>query len=79
MATILERETASGQKRYRVQLRRKGVPSLNLTFDTKEAASDWIRDHEMQYLDNPEFYQHWAKRNKLYWRRRREQKERSDG
>lgn len=72
MATIIEREISTGQKRYRVQIRRKGLPRFSLTFNTIGAAREWISNHEMQYCENPDFYKYWAKSQRLHQRRLRE-------
>lgn len=43
---------------YQVQLRRKGIPSLSLTFVTYEEALDWVEKNEKKYLENPESYEY---------------------
>lgn len=72
MATIIERETQTGDKRFRVQIRRKGLPRFSLTFNTVEEAKDWIKHHEKQYIEYPDYYHHWAQNNRLNWKRKRE-------
>lgn len=48
MATIEERFTASGQKRYRARVRRRGHPALSKEFDRKADAVDWAKAREVE-------------------------------
>ena len=59
MASIRKR-IASGciNISYQVQIRRKGIPSLSISFCTYEEAIDWVNKNEFMYLRNPENYNH---------------------
>ncbi len=46
MATITERKTSKGKRRYQVQVRRKGRPTLNQTFGNKTLAKEWAKEVE---------------------------------
>jgi hypothetical protein len=46
MATINERTTKAGQKRFTVQIRLKGARPVTKTFQTKGEASAYIQDME---------------------------------
>lgn len=46
MATIVERRTSKGKRRYQVQVRRKGRPTLNQTFGNKTLAKEWAKEVE---------------------------------
>lgn len=48
MATITERKTSKGKRRYQVQIRRKGRPTLIQTFPNKTLAKEWARQIEGQ-------------------------------
>ena len=41
---------------YQVQLRRKGIPSLTISFCTYEEANDWVIKNEQNFLQNPETF-----------------------
>lgn len=43
---------------YQVQLRRKGIPSLTISFVTYDEAIEWVNKHEENYLKNPERYEY---------------------
>lgn len=57
MASIRKR-IASGciNYSYQVQLRRKGIPSVTISFVTYEEAINWVIKNEENYLKNPESY-----------------------
>jgi len=59
MASIRKR-IASGcvNISYQVQLRRKGLPSVTISFVTYEEASKWVENNEENYLRNPDSYSH---------------------
>lgn len=41
---------------YQVQIRRKGIPSLTISFVSYEEAFEWVDKNEDLYLRNPENY-----------------------
>ncbi len=47
MATIKAITTSAGKTRYRVQIRRKGYPTLSKNFSSKTTARAWARDAEL--------------------------------
>lgn len=59
MATIRKRQFINSHL-YEVQVRRRGIPSLTVSFGTLEEAKDWVTKNEFEYLKNPEKY-----RNKI--------------
>lgn len=78
MASIVERKNLNGTTHYRMLIRRKGVPSLCLTFGTKKEAKDWANEHEHQYIKKPMRYQQQADKIRLSLRRNREFKTTED-
>jgi integrase len=47
MATITRRSRRNGDDyTYRVQIRRKGYPTLSQSFDTRKDAAQWAREHD---------------------------------
>lgn len=59
MASIFERKRIHGAPVYRVQLVKKGIPKLSVTFYDYDEAVDWILEHEMEYYKNPDRYANW--------------------
>lgn len=49
----------TGTITYRVQLKRKGMGSLSITFDDYEAACDWLQANEKDFREDPEYYFEW--------------------
>ncbi len=49
----------TGTITYRVQLKRKGMGSLSLTFDDYEAACGWLETNEKEFREDPEYYFEW--------------------
>ena len=43
---------------YQVQFRRKGIPSLTISFCTYAEACDFVKENEEEYLINPEKFSH---------------------
>lgn len=70
MATITERKHPSGNVTYRVRLRKRGIPTFSLTFDSLEEASDWVRHNERLFYNDPTHYFLW--RELLYYKMQRE-------
>lgn len=56
MASIYPRKNKDGSVRYRMVIRKKGVPTLCLTFPTLEEANEWVKFHEHVYIRNPNEY-----------------------
>ncbi len=48
MATITRRPLTHGGYAYRVQIRRKGHPTLSKSFETRRDASEWAREHDRE-------------------------------
>jgi hypothetical protein len=46
MATILKRKKKDGTFTYRVNIRKKGLPNMNMSFDTEEKARIWAQSTE---------------------------------
>lgn len=62
MASIFERFNKDGTSTTRVQIRRKGLPKLILSFSSYEIAKKWAEEHEQKYIKNPENYQSWIEK-----------------
>jgi len=71
MAAIFERLDC-GQPRWRVQIRRKNLPQLNLCFRTREDAQEWVGENEFKYIETPEKYLEWIQKERLNLRRKYE-------
>lgn len=54
---------------WKVQIRRKGLPTFCINFNTKEEAENWSKENEFKYIKNPEKY---LKMDRLKLRRKRE-------
>jgi integrase len=65
MATIVRRQGPNGQLVYRVQVRRKGAPSLSATFPTRAKARKWAQITEAAILEGRHFPTSEAKRHTL--------------
>lgn len=72
MASIFERKLKNGSTTYRVVIRRKDIPLLCITFATKKEAKDWIKKNEEAYIEDPESYQKWISKDRLFLERTRE-------
>ena len=68
MATIYFVKRPSGERVIRMVIRRKGVPSFCLTFDYWEDACNWAKQHEEEYIKDPEKFRKW--RDEYNWDRR---------
>jgi len=55
MAYIEERKDSKGQKRYRVQIKLKGFPAQNATFERKTDAKEWARRTESAMKEGRHF------------------------
>lgn len=62
----------NGTVTYRLQVRRKGVPYLNLAFGSLKDAEDWAKKHEYAYIHDPYSYLNDFEKQRLYLRRQRE-------
>lgn len=49
MATIRKRQFKEAYL-YEVQIRRKGVPQLTISFSSLEQAKQWVQDNEFEYI-----------------------------
>lgn len=65
MATIEERVTSDGKKRYRAKVRLKGYPPQTETFSRKSDAKAWIQDTESAIRNKRHFATSEAKRHTL--------------
>lgn len=72
MASISVRINKEGSITYRVQIRRKGLPKLSLTFSSYQNAKSWVIKHEQKYIKNPDHYQAWIEKERLNMQRDRE-------
>lgn len=72
MASIFERLNKNGTSTFRVQIRRKGISKLCLTFSNYDQAAKWVAEHEKQYIKFPERYQYWIECERLNMQRDRE-------
>ena len=48
MATLTRRPRRGGGYSYRVQMRRKGSPTVSKSFDTRRNAQEWAREHDRE-------------------------------
>lgn len=62
MSSIEERKYPSGRVVWRVKLRKRGVKSFCLSFESLEKASQWLKENEKEYYKNPDKYLHWRER-----------------
>jgi integrase len=65
MATIVQRPGKNGQQVYRVQVRRKGAPTLSATFTKLSDARKWVQVTEAAILEGRHFKAAEAKRHTL--------------
>jgi hypothetical protein len=72
LATIFNRINKDGSVSYRVMIRRKGLPLLTLSFFSYAEAVNWVIENEEKYIDNPNRYQKWIKKERLNLERDRE-------
>jgi len=70
MATITERKHPSGNVTYRVRLRKRGIPTFSLTFDSLEEASDWVQHNEKLFYEDPDYFFLW--REAIYFKMQRD-------
>lgn len=52
-ATICIRQKKNGDYTYRVRIRRKGYPLFSASFEDWQRASNWIRENEELFYDDP--------------------------
>lgn len=72
MATIYERFNKDGTSTARVQIRRRGLPVLNMSFSCIEDAKIWVKLNEYKYISDPDLYLKWIEKERLNLRRERE-------
>lgn len=72
MASIQLVISKNGIHRYRVRFRRKGNPSICLSFSSKQEAEDFAFIHEQEYINNPDKYVGYEMMTRLERRRERE-------
>ncbi len=72
MATIRKRQFIEAYL-YEVQVRRKGMPSLTVSFSSLEEAEEWVKQNEFRVIENPEKYREWIDKNRLEMKRKREE------
>mgnify|MGYP002700364013 FL=1 len=65
MATIRERKTGNGEVRYQAQVRLKGFPPQNATFNRKTDAKRWIQQTEAAIREGRHFKTTEAKKRTL--------------
>jgi len=65
MATIRERKTSKGETRYQAQVRLKGFPPQNATFNRKTDAKRWIQQVESAIREGRHFKTSSAKKRTL--------------
>jgi hypothetical protein len=65
MATIVRRPGKNGQTSYRVQVRRKGSPTLSATFTKLSDARKWVQVTEAAIVEGRHFQTAEAKRHTL--------------
>lgn len=63
--------TSSSSDFWKVVIRRKGLPTFCLNFNTKEEAEKWAKENEFEYIKNPKKY---LLIDRLELRRERERK-----
>lgn len=73
MATIYKRS----DNQWRLQIRRKGIPLLSLTFMSYQEAVEWEREHEDAYMNNPAAYADFIKTQRLMVRGERRRRRRA--
>lgn len=71
MASIFARQNMNGTVTYRLQIRRKRVPKLNLTFTSREDAEEWQLLHEYAYIQDPYPYLSDLEKQRLRFKRQR--------
>lgn len=72
MSSVFSRLNRDGSTTYRVQIRRKGLPTLCLAFATREEAEDWSKIHEYNYIIDPKPYLDWINKERINLKRKRE-------
>ncbi|TRO46789.1 hypothetical protein E2P60_04565 [Candidatus Bathyarchaeota archaeon] len=48
--------TSLNSEFWKVLIRRKGLPTFCLNFNTKEEAENWAKENEFEYIKNPKKY-----------------------
>jgi ribosomal protein L37E len=73
MASIHKRKNRDGTFNYRVQIRRKGIKHLIISFPSLKEAKDWAKNNEKRYIDNPDLFNNWMydKENRIRYKRNR--------
>lgn len=59
MGCITKRSHPNGRITYRVHLKRHRKGHFSITFDDYDAACDWLKEHEQNFRENPDFYFKW--------------------
>ena len=72
MATIFKRQNKDETFTYRIQIRRKGIPILCLSFTSLAEAESWVEQHEQIYISNPLLYLKDLNKMRLELSRKRE-------
>lgn len=77
MATITE-VWSQGRKtdKWKVQIRRKGLPVFCVNFNTKDEAIKWAEENEFEYIKN---HKKFLEIDRLKLRRQREEKRSKQG
>lgn len=57
---------------WRVQIRRKDLPLLTISFDCEDKARRWAKENEFVFINHPEKYLDWVRSQRLTMRRQRE-------
>lgn len=72
MASIFPRKNKDGSITWRMMIRRKGLPIFCWAFSTKKEATQWVRENEKKFIDNPDKFLDWQSKEWLNQKRDRE-------
>lgn len=72
MGSVNERKYPSGRVQYRVRIRKRGVRSFHISFDSFSEACTWMEKNEKEFFKDPDKYFRW--RENLYYKMQRERK-----
>lgn len=72
MATIYSRKNKDSSYTWRVMIRRKYIPILCLSFESKDEAIKWVEENENKYVLEYEKYHEWINQERLRLERERE-------
>ena len=56
MASIFKRKDVQAFPSWRMQIRRKGLKTFCLSFDSEEEAKEWAKENEYKFLEDPFSY-----------------------